>query len=350
MTDTCPTAFDQEGRNTFKARAIIENLPSRFPVPYTTSTSTVSSSAKLTNGTNWTQDFSMTSHTVKLETETTAFAVLNSLECLTGWHSLPSGKMVCIVASSKDYTSRKAWCRDAGAYLMELTNLQDAQSFLYMMYTVALTSTESVALGAKAGTNNTWVWEHSGEEVEVCTHGCILKTSSNLVDIAAVSGRALYLDFTNPPASSSMAYMSVLPYFELYTRTGAESDSTYFGCMKDGESSTATASVLTVSQDDGADQFYHQDISEVVYTLKTPHRTQFPFKLELAPQGGLRVCKIQVTHIGNNFPCLFNRDKFQSKENTSDIWYQSENRLGGYRAWAKFDMVSNWGRFHHPSS
>ena len=349
MTDTCPTAFGNEGSNTYKARAIIEHLNAKKE----TGTSTVSVAAKLTNGTTWTQDFSMTSHKEKLETETNAFAALNSLDCLTGWHNLPSGKMVCIVASSKDYTSRKTWCRDAGAYLMELTSLQDAQSFLYMMYTVALTSTESVALGAEVGPNNTWVWEHSGEEVEVCTHGCILKTSSNLVDIAAYSGRALYLDFVNVPTSSSTPYMSVLPYFDLHTRTGGVSDSTYFGCMKDGEGSSATAPTITVSQEDGGDQFYIHDILEIVYTLRTPHRTQFPFNLELTPQTGLSICLLKITHIGNNFPCILKPtgDQQRHSSNSSDIWYEFHKRpWGGKKAGVSFDMVSNWGRFHHPAS
>merc|ERR1711978_50723 len=74
-----------------------------------------------------------------------------------------------------------------GAYLMELTRRDDAQSFLYFMFRIASSSTEPVSVGAVVKTvdgKNVWVWERSGYEVDVCQHGCILKSKIKMPEPA----------------------------------------------------------------------------------------------------------------------------------------------------------------------
>ena len=119
---------------------------------------------------------------------------------------------------------------------MELTSRDDAQKFLHLMFLHAKTSTSSFALGAVPKTlddgNTIWVWDHSGEEVEICAHGCLLKTSSDTVDVSAQEGRSLYFDLVHSPSSSRDEYLENLPYFDLHVRAASESDATYFFCMK----------------------------------------------------------------------------------------------------------------------
>ena len=136
--------------------------------------------------------------------------------------------------SSKDAWYRKSTCKEAGAYLMELKTRDDAQRFLHLMFKFAKTSTSSFALGAtakKIGNNTIWVWDHSGDEIDVCSHGCLLKTSSDSVDVEPEVGRALYFDLIHSPGSSDN-YLDALPYFDLYVRAAPEYDATYFFCMK----------------------------------------------------------------------------------------------------------------------
>ena len=136
--------------------------------------------------------------------------------------------------SSKDAWDRKSTCQMADAYLMELKTRDDAQRFLHLMFNFAKTSTSSFALGATAkviGNSTIWVWDHSGDEIEVCTHGCLLKTSSDSVDVQPEVGRSLYFDPTHSPGSDD-EYLEKLPYFDLYVRAAPESDATYFFCMK----------------------------------------------------------------------------------------------------------------------
>ena len=83
---------------------------------------------------------------------------------------------------------------------MELKTRDDAQRFLHLMFKFAKTSTSSFALGATAktiGNSTIWVWDHSGDEIEVCTHGCLLKTSSDSVDVAPQVGHSAFY-FFNP--------------------------------------------------------------------------------------------------------------------------------------------------------
>ena len=348
VANTCPTQLHTKGRNSFKARAIFEHLndqKSKFAGP--TGTTNLKATATLTNGTTWTKDYSVTIYPSKLKEETNAYAALNTLECLLGWHTLPSGKVVCIVATAQEADSRKRICEEAGAFLMELTRRDDAQSFLYFMFKIASSSTEPVSVGAVVKTvngKNVWVWEKSGEEVDICQHGCIIKTKVKLPEPAI--DQSIYLDLVNSPTSSAEEYMAVHPYFDIHARAAPNTDATYFGCMKDGEGSSATAPSLSVWQEPIGSMML-QDIAKMVYTLKVPHRTQFPFSLLLAPSNKLEVCKIQVTHIGRNFPCLMDpTNTMKSDQNTSRIWYQHYSRGRGGKAKVSFDMVSNWGKLY----
>ena len=345
VANACPTQLHAKGRNSFKARAIFENLNKQSFNGAPSLTTDFKATATLTNGTTWTQDYTVTHYPNKLEQETNAFAALNTLQCLLGWHTLPSGKVVCIVSSAKEGDARKQVCEDAGAYLMELTRRDDAQSFLYFMFRIASSSTEPVSVGAVVKTvdgKNVWVWERSGDEVDVCQHGCILKSKIKMPEPAVA--QSIYLDLVNSPTSSSEEYMSVHPYFDLHARAAPNTDATYFGCMKDGEGASATAPSLSVWQEPITNMM-HQDAVELAFTLKVPHRTQFPFKLELAPSDNLRVCLMKVTHIGRNFPCLKDpTNTMKSSQNTSRIIYEFPSRPSGKKAEVNFDMVSNWGK------
>ena len=353
VANTCPTQLHAKGRNSFKARAIFEHLNDQdgaFAGP--TGTTDLKATATLTNGTTWTKDYSVTIYPNKLEQETNAFAALNTLQCLLGWHTLPSGKVVCIVSTAKEAEVRKQICEEAGAFLMELTRRDDAQSFLYFMFKIASSSTEPVSVGAVVKTinnKNVWVWEKSGEEVDICQHGCIVKSDVELPPPAI--GQSIYLDLVNSPTSSAEEYMAVHPYFDLHARAAPSTDATYFGCMKEGEGAAATAPSLSVWQEPIAADMKLLDAAEMVYTLKVPHRTQFPFSLLLAPSNKLRVCKIKVTHIGRNFPCLMDpTDSMRDDQNTSRIWYQQYSRAPGNNAKVSFDMISNWGEIYIYSS
>ena len=138
--------------------------------------------------------------------------------------------------------------------------------------------------------------------------------------------------------------MSKHPYFALQARVSSSSDPSYFVCMKDGENSAATATTLTVSTTE--DELTPLAVTKISFTLKTAHHTQFPFKLEVLPSHYLRVCKLSVTHIGSNLPCLRNpAGQPKTSQNSSRLIYSSPKKKPGFSASIEFDMLANWGRW-----
>lgn len=296
--------------------------------------------AEFSNGSSWRGAASITMFPDALTTETTAYRALHGLECLGGWRGLPSGRQLCYVQLSRALGARREVCRAARASLMELRSREDAQAFLYMMHSTALSSTVSLALGA-VPRGSSWVWETSGEEVSLCSHGCLLTTST---DTTPSTDSTLYMDLVNSPGPGE-EFMSRSPHFTLSTRAGPASDETYFLCMREGEGSAAAAPTLTVRQDVATLQ--HLDVAALLFTLKVPRDTQFPFTLEIQPDTATKVCKLELTHVGANFPSLVDPgNKYKSRYNTSQINYGNEDTKKDYGSPAtiSFHMVSNWGR------
>ena len=356
VTNIWPAQLSAKGKNNFRARAIFENLPAWF-ADDTTDVKLLSSITFL-NGSTWSYDYNVKIYKAKkLVTDSDAYEYKESwLVCKDGWKKLPSGKVICYVESSKDYTARKEYCKKAGAYLLEIRTRDEAQSLLYFMFTIAKTSTSSFALGAISKTvdNQTlWVWEQSGEEVDSCAHDCLLKTTSEAVDITPTAGMTLYMDPTNNPSSSS-EYMDALPYFDLYVRSAANTDATYFICMKDGENSAANAATFSISPKSSTDAVLPLksfDIMEIDYTLKTAHRTQFPFSLEVSPGSHLKICKLKLKYVGKNFPCVTDPTYGYTRglhaplhTNTTELEYRFKDRRLGAKVTLQFAMLSNWGR------
>ena len=359
VTNIWPAQLSAKGKNNFRARAIFENLPAWFANESTDVK--LSSSITFLNGSTWSYDYNVNIYKAKkLATDSDAYKYKESwLVCKDGWKKLPSGKVICYVESSKDHTARKEYCEKAGAYLMEIRTRDEAQSLLYFMFTIAKTSTSSFALGAIAktvGNQTVWVWEQSGEEVDGCAHGCLLKTSSEDVDVTPTAGMTLYMDPTNNPSSTSQ-YMDTLPYFDLYIRSAADTDATYFICMKDGENSAANAATFSISpksSTDAALSLKSFDIMEIDYTLKTAHRTQFPFSLEVSPGSSLKICKLKLKHVGKNFPCVTDPTygftkalSFSTLQNSTALEYYYKDRQLGAKATLQFLMLSNWGRLDY---
>lgn len=355
VSQTCPTQLHKSGKNRFRARAIFEALPGQgtFFNGRPSVATTLKAAAEFTNGSTWTADFDVSVYPTKLTTESSAFEDKNGwLVCKNGWKVLPSGKSICYVESSKDLSARREQCEKAGAYLMELQTRDDYQAFLYFMFEIAKTATSSFALGAKAkqvGAETIWVWENSGDKVDVCAEGCFIKTSSDEVDVDAKSGNSLYMDIVNAPSSTTI-YLQSLPYFDLHVRSASETDATYYICMKDGEGSSATAATLTARPVNPV-SLNHLQIYKIDYTLKTGHRTQFPFSLTITPNNYMRVCRLKLSHVGKNFPCLKDPTYgYKGDQNSSEISYSLPSRKSGMDASVRFDMVSNWGRMFERSS
>ena len=356
MKNTCPAQLHKKGRNKFRARGLFENIPGQtsFFSGSASVATKLKASATFMNGSTWTSDFDVTAYKSKLEVETIAYENINAwLACKDGWMTLPSGRPICYVQSSKDGASRKEMCEQAGAYLMEIRTWDEAQTFLSIMFEFAKESTSAFALGAiakKVGDNTIWVWDKSGDEIEVCSHGCFIKTSSDSVDITAVEGKSLYFDIANAPSSSDK-YMSKLPYFDLHVRAAPETDATYFFCMKDGEGSTSSAATLTVSPVTNVNTAINAkayDIGEVDFTLKMAHGTQTPLTLVVKPENQetwARICRIKISHVGRNFPCFADPTYgYRTSQNSTELKYSSNKRDWGDIAKFHVDMLSNWGK------
>ena len=330
-------------RENFSARAIFE-LVSGGEYPSGASSRLVAA-ASFPNGTSWTASHDLNLYSQKYQQETEAFSAQRTITyCLGGWKPLPSGKSFCYVEYSRDKSSREEMCQLGGGYLLELLTREDLQTFVYLMHSIAKTSTSSVAIGAEVrseGSTTKWVWQHSGKDVSLCTAGCLLQTSSES-SVVPTFDQSLYLDLIRAPTEEDV-YMSKHPYFALQARASSSSDPSYFVCMKDGENSAATATTLTVSTTE--DELTPLAVTKISFTLKTAHHTQFPFKLEVLPSKYLRVCKLSVTHIGSNLPCLRNpAGQPKTSQNSSRLIYSSPKKKPGFSASIEFDMLANWGR------
>ena len=339
---SCPASLLSPPNHTFKIRAVFENPAgmSDFFNGSLSALAELAATAEFSNGSRWRGAATVTMYPTALTTETGAHRLLHGLECLGGWRGLPSGRQLCYVQLSRAREARREVCRGARATLAELGSRADAQAFLYMMHSTALSSTASLALGAVAR-GGAWVWEASGEEVSLCSHGCLLTTST---DTTPSTDSSLYMDLVNSPEPGE-EFMSGGRQFALVTRAGPASEETYFLCMREGEGSAAEAPTLTVRQDPPT--LHRLDLAALVFTLKVPRGAQFPFTLRLHPDKDAKVCKLELTHVGANLPSLVDpAHKYRSPYNTSRIHYGSEDSKKAYGSPAtiSFNMVSNWGR------
>ena len=329
-------------KHSFAARAILELLPGQtFPSGLT---SNLFGFATFPNNTSWNSSNSLYLYPERLQQETNAFSVQGTIvHCLGGWQPLPSGKTFCYVEKSRERSSREETCKLGGGYILELLTREDMQTFVYLMHTIAKISTASIAIGAEAevvGSTLTWVWQQSGREVSICQAGCLLQTSADVSTSPALNS-SLYLDLIMAPNPDDV-FMADPPYFALQARAASSSEAAYFVCMKEGENSGATAPTLTINTD--KETLAPFEVAKINFRLKTAHQTQFPFKLELQPSSHIRICKLAVTHIGANLPCLQNPGgQPQNGQNTSRMFYTSHKKEAGFSASIEFDMISNWG-------
>ena len=327
----------------FAARAILELVPGQTFSPGITRMP-LASYATFADGTSWFSSYDLTLYPQKLEQEMEAFSVERTIrDCLGGWQPLPSGKTFCYVESSREEPAREETCKLAGGHLLELLTWEDTHTFVYLMHTIAKTSTASIAIGAEVRVREStldWVWKHSRKEVSICSSGCLLQTSSE-VSTSPVLGSSLYLDLMRAPTAEDV-FMAQPPYFSLQARASPSSEAAYYVCMKEGENRAATAPTLTTSLEE--ETLAPLAVTKMTFKLKTGHHTQFPFKLEVQPSSNIRICKLSVAHIGANFPCLRDpRGNPQSSQNTSRLFYSSPKRKPGFSASVHFDMISNWG-------
>ena len=330
-------------KQNFAARAILELVPDQT---FTSgAASNLLASATFANGDSWSSSHSLYLYPQRLQQETEAFSVQRTItDCLGGWQPLPSGRTFCYVERSREGFAREETCKLGGGHLLELHTREDMQTFVYLMHTIAKTSTASIAIGAEvraSGSTLNWVWKHSGREVSICSAGCLLQTSSE-VSTTPTLDSSLYLDLLRAPTADDVFMAQPPPYFSLQARASPSTEAAYFVCMKEGENSAATASTLTTGTDQAS--LAPLDVAKINFKLKTAHHTQFPFKLELQPSSNLRICKLFVAHIGANLPCLQDPSgKAQSGGNTSRMLFSSPKREAGFSASIEFDMISNWG-------
>lgn len=58
------------------------------------------------------------------------------MSCVMGeWFPLPSGKVVCHQSAYKNHEDAKLECQRVGGYLAEISNRDDMQTILYIMWT-----------------------------------------------------------------------------------------------------------------------------------------------------------------------------------------------------------------------
>ena len=197
-------------------------------------TSTLTASVNFSNGSTWSTNFNFDA-LENLNNEDIFYAD-SWLSCVGDkWHNLPSGRSICLINSISNNEDRRTVCRNAGGYLAEITNRDDAQALLYLMYQMNKNgekSTSIFAIGGKA-VDGQWIWMNSGKEVEIGA-GKLLKPTSEEVDLYPYTDHYLYLSLFNPPSSSGQDFMSSPPYFDLFVTPGLDSEEEFL-CMRNGE-------------------------------------------------------------------------------------------------------------------
>lgn len=335
ITDTCPADIGPLGKTKFRVRGIFEYVKYWVKLgqlgPWWNKMAQLGAMAKFSNGTIWKSEFNITTSDAKLTTETTPYS-----NCTKGWHTLPSGKVICYIEALMNNDERKEYCGQMDAYEVEITSREDAQAFMYSMFKIAKLDQSSFAIGAKAKLvedKYIWVWEHNGHEVLWNELDFFSGISPNSNDVAPAERQSLYMDIVNAPASDDQ-YLDTSPRFALNVKTGPSTNATHFICMKDGEGSVGNALKVFVTSLDA--DIHVNDVAGLLYNLKTPHRRQFPFELELTPDPNMRICKMMLSHVGRNFPCL--KDPIFQYDSQIDTSF-------GLPAKVNLGMVANWGKF-----
>eukprot|EP00090_Calanus_glacialis_P002056 TRINITY_DN11545_c0_g1_i1.p1 TRINITY_DN11545_c0_g1~~TRINITY_DN11545_c0_g1_i1.p1 ORF type:complete len:1257 (-),score=209.03 TRINITY_DN11545_c0_g1_i1:263-3970(-) len=234
----------------------------------------------------------------------------------------------------------------AGGFLAEITTRDDAQTLLYIIYKLNKASKKSTgifSLGAIAK-DGRWVWENSGKEVEVGV-GHLLKPASEDVDLFPYPDTFLYLSLYNPPSSSGQDFMKAIPYFDLFVQPGGDAEEEFM-CMKKGDGSAATAaSVYMEPLESDLLTMKLFDITMVKFNIKIPHGSGSIFKMKFIPSSGLKVCKVKVTHIGSNYPCMADPAKgYRTKgTNSTFLTYESTWKEVGKTVLITSQNLRNYG-------
>ena len=204
------------------------------------------------------------------------------LSCVNDeWYPMPSGKMVCHSGEFKGYEEARDICKKAGGYLVEITNRDDAQALLYLIWRMIndngiSKSTNKFRIGAVAK-GYEWRWEESGDSVDICP-GCILKPQNDDDDLTAYPDKHLYL---KPTGDASYGFLSTLPYFDLYVESSADNPEEFM-CMKSGESSAATSPSISRMLLETS-TLNLGDVGKLKFHLKVPHGKSTPVVFTFTP-------------------------------------------------------------------
>ena len=230
------------------------------------------------------------------------------------WYPLPSGKMICHVGDFKLKAAAQTACQEAGGYLAEFQSRDDMQTLNYVMWSGRKASTKSASkfrVGAVAE-NMQWRWEQSGDMVDIGP-GRIIKPQDEDEDLSAYDGQHLYLKLVG--FNSAVSYLNGLPYFDLYLDIGADAEEEFI-CMKDGLGSAANFYQFNVAlNDDNYDSYGLLKKFKPGEIIRDKMRVKIPSGISLRDvkfQGiaydddMIRICKVFLSHVGRNFPCLRN--------------------------------------------
>ena len=345
---TCPSQLNETGHHTFRARAFFENYPQSsgyfsvaYPSPLTTN---LVASASFSNGSDWSSNFN-----VQLSPSAwdTARDHDSWMSCMDGeWFPLPSGKMVCHMGDFSKHEVARNVCRNAGGYLAELTNRDDMQTLNYIMWSGRKASVKSAnrfRIGAVASSGQ-WRWEETGETVDMGP-GRILKHSDDTADLTAYDNTFAYLKLVG--FSSSYSYLNSLPYFDLYLEVGADTEDEFL-CMKDGLGSASDQYQFTVAPTE-FEIYKPGEIIKNKFRLKIPHGTSRPqvkfqaFAYKMLDDVHIRMCKVFISHVGRNYPCVKNpMDGPMTGQNSStfQISYSDDDQPIHEMY---FDQIKNYG-------
>jgi len=153
---------------------------------------------------------------------------------LGGWHTLPSGNVVCYVMQALPSQDRKSFCNLLGGYLLELETAEDYSALVYYVWKLITyfgkSNLTSIATGAitEPLLNNSGLvllWRESKGLVDYSVQGMIRPAGS--VTPTLQSGQTLFLKPFNYASNSTFS-----PNFTL--QGILSNGSSEFICMKPG--------------------------------------------------------------------------------------------------------------------
>jgi len=155
--------------------------------------------------------------------------------CIGGWHTLPSGNIICYVGQALPLQNRTDFCNLLGGYVLELQTMEDYQALVYYMWKLISNFGKSnstlVAVGAATeslqnDTGNTLLWQYSRNIVDYSLYGIIRPIQNGTQNFQ--QDQILYLQPVNYENNFN-------PNFKLLGLLSNDSFSEFI-CMKPGKS------------------------------------------------------------------------------------------------------------------